>query len=124
MIQTEDDGAGGVHYRLVWEDGSVSRGSMERSQLQRDPAEGLAPFRARGQKQIFVKASGDPDADIALLRSFGAALEPGERDTMRRPPFPPSRPILDRFLIRDIAWIASKRLFTPGSPCSYLAMRP
>jgi Ca2+-transporting ATPase len=39
------------------------------------------------------------------LPGLALALEQAERDTMRRPPYPPDEHIFDRGMVRDIAWI-------------------
>jgi Ca2+-transporting ATPase len=39
------------------------------------------------------------------LPGLALAIEKAERDTMRRPPYPPKAHIFDRSMIRDIAWI-------------------
>jgi Ca2+-transporting ATPase len=39
------------------------------------------------------------------LPGLALAIEKAERDTMRRPPYPPKEHIFDRSMIRDIAWI-------------------
>jgi Ca2+-transporting ATPase len=39
------------------------------------------------------------------LPGLALAIEQAERDTMRRPPYPPDEPIFDRRMVRDIAWI-------------------
>ena len=39
------------------------------------------------------------------LPGLALAIEKAERDTMRRPPYPPSQQIFDHSMIRDIAWI-------------------
>ncbi len=43
-----------------------------------DPAAAVERFRAQGLAQVSIKASGDPAADIALLRGYAALLAPGE----------------------------------------------
>ena len=39
------------------------------------------------------------------LPGLALAIEKAERDTMRRPPYPPEQHIFDRSMVRDIAWI-------------------
>ena len=39
------------------------------------------------------------------LPGLALAIEKAERDTMRRPPYPPKEHIFDRSMVRDIAWI-------------------
>ena len=39
------------------------------------------------------------------LPGLALAMEKAERDTMRRPPYPPQEHIFDRSMVRDIAWI-------------------
>jgi Ca2+-transporting ATPase len=39
------------------------------------------------------------------LPGLALAIEKAERDTMRRPPYPPKQHIFDRSMVRDIAWI-------------------
>ena len=39
------------------------------------------------------------------LPGLALAVEKAERDTMRRPPYPPKEHIFDRSMVRDIAWI-------------------
>ena len=39
------------------------------------------------------------------LPGLALAIEKAERDTMKRPPYPPQAHIFDRPMIRDIAWI-------------------
>lgn len=39
------------------------------------------------------------------LPGLALAVEKAERDTMRRPPYPPQERIFDRTMVRDIAWI-------------------
>jgi Ca2+-transporting ATPase len=39
------------------------------------------------------------------LPGLALALEGAERDTMRRPPYPPNEPVFARGMVRDIAWV-------------------
>jgi Ca2+-transporting ATPase len=39
------------------------------------------------------------------LPGLALAIEKAERDTMRRPPYPPEQHVFDRSMVRDIAWI-------------------
>ena len=39
------------------------------------------------------------------LPGLALAIEKAERNTMRRPPYPPEQHIFDRSMVRDIAWI-------------------
>ena len=51
------------------------------------------------------------------LPGLALAIEKAERDTMRRPPYPPRQQIFDRSMIRDIAWIGllmGDRVFGDG----------
>ncbi len=43
-----------------------------------DPAAAVERFRAHGLAQVSIKASGDPAADMAMLRGYADVLAPGE----------------------------------------------
>ena len=66
----------GGRYLLVWDDGRVSRGSLERRQLEGDPTEVLAFARAAAYEDPDAACVAEPAAvpDVELHHPLAAAI--------------------------------------------------
>lgn len=76
----------GARYLLVWEDGKVSRGSLERRQLEAEPDQALVMARTAAYRDDDAAQVLGPDRfpDVVLLDEAAVAVAGGETDLIAR----------------------------------------